>query len=202
MLSFEYVPERRGRPNEGYDLIVWAQMSWQIAVFVAYRVLCSLPALRWPLAGGLFVLVTDFSDLFLMNAIGGIEDYQRLDKLCDLAYMLVFLKVALGWAGLERSVAVALFAYRMVGDVVFELTAARWTLLVFPNVFEFWFLAVAALHHYRPGAQLSRRDAAIALVALLLGKEAQEYFLHFDRFLDNFTAFDAAMGVWRFLFGR
>jgi len=25
-----------------------------------------------------------------MNAIGGIEDYQRLDKLCDLAYMVVF----------------------------------------------------------------------------------------------------------------
>jgi hypothetical protein len=82
------------------------------------------------------------------------------------------------------------------------MTAARWTLLVFPNVFEFWFLAVAALHHYRTGATLSRRDAAIALVALLLGKEAQEYFLHFDRFLDSFTAFDAVSGLWRALFGR
>jgi hypothetical protein len=90
----------------------------------------------------------------------------------------------------------------MIGEVVFELSAARWTLLVFPNVFEFWFLAVAALHHYRPGARLSRRDAAVALVALLLGKEAQEYFLHFDRFLDDFTAFDAATGIWRAIFGR
>jgi hypothetical protein len=178
------------------------QMSWQIAVFVAFRVLTALPTLRWPFAGGLFVLVTDFSDLFLMNAIGGIEDYQRLDKLCDLAYMLVFLKVALGWSGLERTVAIGLFAYRMIGEVVFELTADRWTLLVFPNVFEFWFIAVAALHHYRRGATLSRRDAAIAFVALLLGKEAQEYFLHFDRFLDSFTAFDAVTGLWRTLFGR
>ena len=32
-------------------------------------------------------------------------------------------------------------------------------------------------------------------------KEAQEYFLHFDRFLDNFTAFDAVTGLWRTLFG-
>lgn len=177
-------------------------MTWQIAVFVAFRVLSALPALRWPFAGGLFVLVADFADLFLMNWVGGIEDYQRLDKLCDLAYMLVFLRVALDWTGLERRVAVALFAYRMIGDVVFELTAARWTLLVFPNVFEFWFIAVAALHQYRPGATLSCRDAAVALVALLLGKEAQEYFLHFDRFLDDFSAFDAVTGLWRTLFGR
>ncbi len=177
-------------------------MSWQIGVFVAFRVLTALPTLRWPFAGGLFVLVTDFSDLFLMNAIGGIDDYQRLDKLCDLAYMLVFLKVALGWSGLERGVAVGLFAYRMIGEIVFELGGDRWTLLVFPNVFEFWFIAVAALHHYRPGATLSRRDALVSLFALLLGKEAQEYFLHYDRFLDSFTAFDAVTGLWRTLFGR
>ena len=182
-------------------MIVWPNMTWQIAVFVAFRVLSALPALRWPFAGSLFAIVADFSDLFLMNAIGGIEDYQRLDKLCDLAYMLVFLKVALGWAGLERSVAVASFGYRMIGEVVFELSGARWTLLVFPNVFEFWFIAVAALRHYRPAATLSRRDATIAFVALLLGKEAQEYFLHFDRFLDDFTAFDAVTGLWRTLFG-
>jgi len=92
--------------------------------------------------------------------------------------MLVFLRVAFDWKGLERGVAVGLFAYRMIGEVVFELSGARWTLLVFPNVFEFWFIAVAALHHYRPGAALSRRDAATAFVALLVGKEAQEYFLH------------------------
>lgn len=177
-------------------------MPWQIAVFVAFRVLTALPALRWPFAGGLFVLVTDFSDLFLVDAIGGIDDYQRLDKLCDLAYMLVFLRVALGWTGLERNAAAALFAYRMIGEVVFELSGARWTLLVFPNVFEFWFIAVAALHHYRPGAALSRRDAAVAFALLLLGKEAQEYFLHFDRFLDNFAAFEAVTGIWRTLFGR
>lgn len=188
--------------TKGYDVIVGAEMTWQIAAFALFRVLCSLPALRWPFGGGLFVLVADFADLFLMNAIGGIEDYQRLDKLVDLAYMLVFLRVALGWARLERNVAVALFAYRMIGEVVFELTAARWTLLLFPNVFEFWFIAVAALHHYRPGAVLSRRDAAVAFAALLVGKEAQEYFLHLDRFLDNFNAFDAATGLWRALFGR
>jgi hypothetical protein len=177
-------------------------MTWQVALFVAYRVAVSLPTLRWPFAGALIAIVGDFCDLFLMDAIGGIADYQRLDKLCDLVYLTIFLVVALRWRGLERGVAIALFAYRMIGEVVFEITGERTVLLVFPNVFEFWFVAVAAWHHYRPERALVPREAAVALVALTLGKEAQEYFLHFDRFLDQFSAFDAFSGIWRWLTDR
>ena len=155
-------------------------VTWQVAVFVAYRVATALPTLRWPFAGSLIAIVGDF---------------------CDLAYMFVFLVVSLRWVGLERSVAVALFAFRMVGDAVFEWSGERLVLLVFPNVFEFWFVAVAAWHHYRPGRPLASRQAALALVALLLGKEAQEYFLHYDRFLDQFSAFDAVIGIWRWITG-
>ena len=183
-------------------MTILPEMTWQVAVFVAYRTAVSLPTLRWPFAGALIAIVGDFCDLFLMDAIGGIADYQRLDKLCDLVYLAIFLVIALRWKGLERGVAVALFAYRMVGEVVFEVTGDRLVLLVFPNVFEFWFIAIAAWHHYRPGASLGARPAAIALVALLLGKEAQEYFLHYDRFLDQFSAFDAVSGIWRLLTGR
>lgn len=170
--------------------------TWQVAVFVLFRVATALPTLRWPLAGALVALAGDLADLFLMNAIGGIDDYQRLDKLCDLSYLATFLAVALRWRGLERNVAVATLAYRMIGEVVFEITDARWVLLVFPNVFEFWFIAVAALRHYRPGAVLTRREAAVAFAAVLVGKEAQEYFLHLDRFLDQFSAFQVAEGLW------
>ena len=177
-------------------------MTWQVAVFVLYRVATALPTLRWPFAGALIAIVGDFCDLFLMDAIGGIDDYQRLDKVCDLAYLIVFLVVSLRWAGLERAVAVALFAYRMIGEVVFEITGDRLVLLLFPNVFEFWFIAIAAWHHYRPRAAVTRAQAATALFALTLGKEAQEYFLHYDRFLDQFSAFDAVAGIWRALTGR
>ena len=177
-------------------------MTWQVVVFVAYRVATALPTLRWPLAGALVALVGDFCDLFLMDAIGGIADYQRLDKICDLAYLTVFLIVSLRWAGLERGIALALFAYRLIGDALFEITGERLVLLIFPNVFEFWFIAVAALHHYRPGALLTRSQAVVSLVALLAGKEAQEYFLHYDRFLDQFSAFDAITGIWRLVTGR
>jgi hypothetical protein len=124
--------------------------TWQVAVFVAFRVASALPTLRWPFAGALIALVADFADLFLMDAIGGISDYQRLDKLCDLAYIATFLIVALRWSGLERAIALVLFAYRMIGEVAFELSGERALLLLFPNVFEFWFVAVAARRHYRP----------------------------------------------------
>lgn len=176
--------------------------TWQVLVFVAFRVTSALPTLRWPLAGALVALVADFADLFVMDAIGGISDYQRLDKLCDLAYLATFLIVAAGWSGLERAVAIALFAYRMVGEVAFELTGARALLLLFPNVFEFWFVAVAARRHYRPDRALTPRQAGVALVILLAGKEAQEYFLHVDRFLDQFTALGALQGVWHTITGR
>jgi len=176
-------------------------VTWQVAVFVAYRVASALPTLRWPFAGALVALVADFCDLFLMDWIGGIGDYQRLDKLCDLAYLIAFLIVALRWHGIERQVAVVLFLYRMIGEVAFALTSAREILLLFPNVFEFWFIAVAARDHFRPGTAITPRGTALALLVLLAAKEAQEYFLHLDRFLDGFNALDALRGIWTALFG-
>jgi len=178
------------------------ELTWQVAVFIAFRVASALPTLRWPFAGALIALVADFADLFLMDAIGGISDYQRLDKLCDLAYIGAFLVVAARWSGLERLIALVLFAYRMVGEVAFELTGERALLLLFPNVFEFWFVAVAARRHYRPERALTLGQASVALVILLVGKEAQEYFLHVDRFLDQFSAMGALQGVWHTIGGR
>jgi len=178
------------------------ELTWQVAVFIAFRVASALPTLRWPFAGALIALVVDFADLFLMDAIGGISDYQRLDKLCDLAYIGAFLVVAARWSGLERVIALVLFAYRMVGEVAFELTGERALLLLFPNVFEFWFVAVAARRHYRPERALTLGQASVALVIQLVGKEAQEYFLHVDRFLDQFSAMGALQGIWHTIGGR
>jgi hypothetical protein len=66
--------------------------------------------------GTLVALVAAFADLFLMDALGGIDDHQRLDKLCDLAHLATFVVVAGRWSGLERAIALALFAYRMLGE--------------------------------------------------------------------------------------
>ena len=122
-------------------------MTPEIFVIAVIRIAASLPVLRWPLAGGVLAILADLSDLLLRDALdlGGVGDYQSLDKWLDQVYLATFLIVALRWAGPARSIAVALYAFRFVGFVLFELTGERMLLLVFPNVFEFWFLLVAAV---------------------------------------------------------
>lgn len=173
----------------------------EIVVIGVIRVLGSLPVLRWAFAGALIAIAVDFSDLFLKNLLdlGGLKDYQRFDKVADLAYMGCFLWVSRRWQGPAKSWSLALFGLRMAGLGLFEATEARWVLMAFPNVFEFWYVANAGILHRRPGAVLTpRRAAAILTVALPL-KLFQEYVLHYGRWLDSFTAVEAVEAIWRWV---
>lgn len=178
-------------------------MTIEVLVIAIVRIAGSLPVLRWPLAGGILAILVDLSDLLLMNVLdlGGVPDYQRLDKVLDLVYMGAFLVVALRWSGLDRGISVALFAYRMVGFVAFELTGARELLLVFPNVFEPWFLLVALLHHRWNPVPWTTGRLAVALTGLLAVKELQEWALHWARLFDGITALEAIDRAWRWLGG-
>lgn len=179
-------------------------MTLEVLVFAAFRILGSLPVLRWPLAGGLLAILVDLSDLLVRDLVdlGGIPDYQSLDKWMDQVYLACFLVVALRWRGVERSVAVALYAYRLVGFAAFELTGTRELLFLFPNVFEPWFLVVAAIHHFRPGFEWRRANVVAVLVAVTAVKEVQEWALHVGRLFDGYSSLDAIGGVWRWLTGQ
>ncbi len=113
---------------------------------------------QWPFAGALVALLTVFGDLFLMDWLGGIADYHRLDKICDPAYMTTFTVVALRWRPFERNIALALLWLGLVGDALFELTAARAMLCTFPKVFELWFIFFAARDRYPSRAHNRRSD--------------------------------------------
>ncbi len=108
--------------------------------------------------------------------------------------------MALRWTGPERAVAIALYVFRMVGFVGFELTGERAILLFFPNLFEFWFLFVAAIHHFRPIAWTAPKLAAV-LAPLLVAKEVQEWALHWARLFDNITFLQAMDEIRRWFFG-
>ena len=73
----------------------------------------------------------------------------------------------------------------MIGFVVFEITGARPVLLVFPNVFEFWFVFVAIRLHYWPGYEMTRPRIMKWLVVTLVLKMGQEWVLHGGRYLDT-----------------
>ncbi|MBA3877759.1 MAG: hypothetical protein C0498_12710 [Anaerolinea sp.] len=178
-------------------------MTLEVLVIGLVRVAGSLPVLRWPLAGGVLAVLVDLSDLLLRDTLdlGGVPDYQGLDKWLDQVYMGSFLLVAMRWIGLERRVAVALYLYRMVGFVLFELTGDRGLLLLFPNVFELWFLTVAALHRFRPGFRWTAPRFAFALVVLTGLKELHEWALHGGRIFDGISSLEALDIVWRWLTG-
>jgi hypothetical protein len=178
-------------------------MTLEVLVIAAVRIAGSLPVLRWPLAGGILAVLVDLSDLLLrdMLDLGGIPDYQSFDKWLDQVYMAAFLVVALRWSRPEKTVAIALYGWRLVGFVAFEAFGDRGLLLLFPNVFEFWFLLVAAVHRFRPSFDWRPATIAPALAVLLALKEVQEWAIHGARLFDGISSLDAIDIVRRWLTG-
>lgn len=167
------------------------------------RVGGSLPVLRWAFAGALIAILVDFSDLFLFGwlDLGGRGDYQSFDKWLDLVYMFTFLVVALRWDGPARNVAVALFVFRIVGVVVFEAAQSRTVLLFFPNVFEFWFVGIAAQKHWWPDFELTRRRVVVLFLVALALKMGQEWALHGGQYLEDYRATEVVEDWWDWLTG-
>ena len=103
-------------------------MTLEILVIAAIRIAGSLPVLRWPLAGGVLAVLVDLSDLLLRDALelGGVGDYQSLDKWLDQVCMATFLVVALRWQGPARRIAIGLFAYAFEGTRYDAGTTMGW----------------------------------------------------------------------------
>ena len=176
-------------------------MTTEQIVIGLIRVVGSLPVLRWAFAGALIAIVVDFSDLFWMGVLdlGGLRNYQSFDKFADLIYMFTFLWVANKWTNTDRSIAISLFTIRMIVFIAFEITQTRSILLIFPNVFEFWFVFVAIRKHYWPNYEMTKKLVARWLIILLLLKLGQEWILHGGKYLDSFTFFEAVETIWNFV---
>lgn len=152
-------------------------------VIIALRLLIPLLIPRFPLAGGVLAMALDGLDVVLVEFIsdGGMGDrYHTLDKLLDLYYLSLEAWTVRRWANTRaRTAALALFAYRVVGVALFELTGQRWLLFVFPNLFENWFLAFLLVRRLAPRHEpMTWRAITAWLVVLYLPKLGQEYLLH------------------------
>jgi hypothetical protein len=170
-----------------------------------YRIIGSLIVLRWPFWGAFIAIGVDLTDLLLFDLLSGGPApayYQTFDKWADQVYLLAFLIVAVrDFRPLEKWVAVGLYLFRMVGFVAFELGAPREVLFLFPNVFEFWVVAVIVLMRLRPAFAFTPARAAASLVVLTAAKLVQEWALHVGRLFDSFTFLDALRAIWSTLTG-
>jgi hypothetical protein len=159
-------------------------MTTGVAIVVAIRLLVPLTIFRWPLAGGVLAVIVDTLDVVIIELIGvgGFgPHYQTLDKAQDLYYLSIEALVASQWANAwAKWPALVLFAYRLLGAVLFEITHVRVLLLIFPNLFENWWLYCVIVARFAPRyAPRSLVSTAIPMVLLLLPKMGQEYMLHY-----------------------
>jgi hypothetical protein len=176
-----------------------------VVAFVGlYRIVGSLFVLRWPFWGAIVAVVCDLCDLLLFDLFvvyggwKGFAGYQTFDKWADQVYLAAFLIVALrDFSPLPKRIAVALYLFRLVGFVAFETgIAPREALFLFPNLFEFWFIAVAFTMHFRPAFVWTPAPAAGVLAVLLVGKLVQEWALHVGRIFDQTTFLGALGSIW------
>jgi len=150
-------------------------------IVVLVRLIVPVSIFRWPLAGGLAAMLVDALDVVLIEIVGqgGFSHYAALDKGLDMYYLSFELLVSLRWEPLARWTSAALFAYRAAGFVAFEATQARVFLLIFPNVFENFYLAYLAVRKVAPAWQLTPRRLAALLALVTIPKLGQEYLLHY-----------------------
>ena len=124
------------------------EASVVFVIVVGLRFILPLFIPKWPLPAILACLVLDGIDQTIFQTFGfDPPGYQNYDKAMDLFYLsIAFLASLQNWT---RSSAVGisrfLFFYRMVGVMLFEITGVRALLLVFPNTFEYFFIAYEAV---------------------------------------------------------
>ncbi|WBL36744.1 hypothetical protein O0235_04075 [Tepidiforma flava] len=155
-----------------------------LAVIVAVRGLVPLLIFRWNLAGALLAIAADGSDAIIQDVLGAEPlrgCYHEFDKVFDTYYLTIELGVALRWGDpVARWMLAGLFALRLLGIAVFELTGAREVILFAPNVFENYYLVLAGLRSIRPGYRLRGwGEAVLWLAAVTPPKVLQEYVMHY-----------------------
>ena len=112
---------------------------------------------------------------------GGVSFHlNRQDKALDTYYLSFALIVSLRWEALAKWTSVVLFACRFAGVILFEVTQTRVFLLIFPNLFENFYLAYLIIRKLAPSWTLTPLRLSALLVLLLIPKLAQEYLLHYQ----------------------
>jgi hypothetical protein len=166
-----------------------------IAIFlvvVAMRFIIPLFIPRFPLPAILAALVIDAADqtIFQQFTDLNLDGYQNYDKALDIFYLTIaFLAVYRNWTNTTAiNVARFLWYYRLVGVWLFEITDERWILFIFPNTFEYFFIAyVAVATQWDPRRLTHRAVIGLAAFIWIVIKLPQEWWIHIAQ--NDFTDF-------------
>ncbi len=156
-----------------------------IVAIVLSRLVLPLAIPRWPMMI-LAALVLDAVDGSLLAHFTSVDvgpdgPYQSFDKALDIYYLAIaYLATMRNWRSTPAfEIARFLFYYRLVGVVAFELTGSRAMLLIFPNTFEFFFIAYEALRlRWDPERWSGRFWLYVAGGIWVFIKLPQEWWIH------------------------
>ena len=158
------------------DLIIF----W---IIVLLRILIPLTIPRFPLPGIIAALILDAIDQTLFQSLTNLQldGYQGYDKALDIYYLAIaYIATLRNWSNYAAvRISRFLFYYRLTGVVLFELTQIRWLLLIFPNVFEYFFIFYEIVRLRWDPRRLSTRALLIATALIwIVIKLPQEYWIH------------------------
>jgi hypothetical protein len=156
-----------------------------VTAIVLARLFIPLAIPRVPLVI-VVVLVLDAVDQTLLATFTDVDTsesgpYQSVDKALDIYYLsIAYLAALRNWTSNPAfQVARFLLYYRLVGVALFELTEERALLLVFPNTFEYFFIAYEVVRlRYEPTRVSGRGWVLTAAAIWIFVKLPQEYWIH------------------------
>lgn len=152
-------------------------------IVVGLRLLVPLAIPRYPLPAIIAAATLDGIDLGIFTGLTNLDttNYQSYDKALDIYYQTIaFLSTMRNWTNMDAvSAARFLFYIRLSGSLLFELSGYRSMLLIFPNTFEFFFIAYHLIALRWDPARLTRRDIiGMAVFIWIVIKLPQEYWIH------------------------
>jgi hypothetical protein len=161
---------------------VGVEESLLFAVVVGLRFFVPLLIPRYPLPAVLASLVLDAVDHSIFQAFGyNPPNYQGYDKAMDVYYQAIaYVSTLRNWTSPSAfQVGRFLYFYRLVGVTAFELSGWRPLLLIFPNTFEYFFIAYEVLRMQRDPRRYTRRFWIwVAAVIWVVVKLPQEWWIH------------------------
>jgi hypothetical protein len=157
-------------------------MTWLFVLVVGVRFVLPLLIPRYPLPAIVACLVVDGVDQTVFQAFGyDPPGYQGYDKAMDVYYLAIaYMATLRNWVSPGAfEVGRFLYFYRLVGVVAFELFNSRALLMVFPNTFEYFFIAYEAVRsRWDPVRFVRRWWIALAAALWIFVKLPQEYWIH------------------------
>lgn len=166
--------------TETSDLIIF----W---VVVLARFLVPLTIPKYPLPGIITALVIDAIDQTIFQAFTNLnlDSYQGYDKALDIYYLTIaYIATMRNWTNLYAfKVSRFLWYYRLFGVTLFELTyeppGPRWLLLIFPNVFEYFFIFYEIVRLRWDPVRLTKRATLLWAAGIwIFIKIPQELWIH------------------------